>query len=45
MYDRASEQLTPVLLDFELEQAIRANDDAAIRVCLPSHMDLDLLAR
>lgn len=30
MYDRASEQLTPVLLDFELEQAIRANDDAAI---------------
>lgn len=30
MYDRASEQLTSVLLDFELEQAIRANDDAAI---------------
>ena len=30
MYDRAAEQLTPVLLDFELEQAIRANDDAAI---------------
>lgn len=30
MYDRASEQLTSVLLDFELEGLIRANDDAAI---------------
>lgn len=30
MYDRASEQLTSVLLDFELESLIRANDDAAI---------------
>ena len=30
MDDRATEQLTSVLLDFELEQAIRANDDAAI---------------
>ena len=33
MYDRGSEQLTSVLLDFELEGLIRANDDAAI---LPS---------
>ena len=30
MYDRASEQLTSVLLDFELEGLIRANDDAVI---------------
>lgn len=30
MYDRASGQLMPALLDFELEQAIRANDDAEI---------------
>ena len=30
MYDRASEQLTSVLLDFELEGLVRANDDAAI---------------
>lgn len=30
LYDRASEQLNPVLLDFELESLIRGNDDAAI---------------
>ena len=33
MYDRASEQLAPPMLDFELEDAMRANGDACI---LPS---------
>lgn len=30
MYDRASEQLAPPMLDFELEDAMRANGDACI---------------
>lgn len=30
MYDRKTEQLAPILLDFELEDAIRANGDAEV---------------